>query len=196
MPVRPDIVDDRSQGGGEGVRARLVLGRPENPRHAKPYPSRLGSLEGRPGTFADNLPLVFRKGREDVNHELVGVWVVARHELDAALHDAGDEVDIAGEPVELRDDERRADPPARRECLEKLGAVFSLPALHFGELGRDHALATSPADVIEHGGALRLKAEAALPLAVGGNTIVGDEFRHFRSEVEYMNDRSHIPLFF
>ena len=54
-------------------------------------------------------------------------------EIDLALHQAGDEMDIAREPVELGDDQLGAVLLAGSYCLGQLGAIGTLAALNLGE---------------------------------------------------------------
>jgi hypothetical protein len=56
--------------------------------------------------LADLLPFMLRKGRQQVDHELIGVRVVRRNEVDAALHQAGNKMDVPGQAVELCDYQR------------------------------------------------------------------------------------------
>jgi hypothetical protein len=41
-----------------------------------------------------SIPLVLRYGREDVDGQFVGVRVIHRHELNAAVHQCGDECQV------------------------------------------------------------------------------------------------------
>jgi hypothetical protein len=68
-----------------------------------------------------------------VDREPVGVRVVAGHEVDAALHQAGEEVDVAGEPVELGDDEGGAGALGVGGGAGQLGSLAALDFLVGGE---------------------------------------------------------------
>ena len=60
--------------------------------------------------------------------------VVHRHELDAALHQRGNEGQIARQPIELGDDELGLEPLAGGNCLLQFGPVIAaLAGLHLGE---------------------------------------------------------------
>ena len=65
----------------------------------------LGGLQRGLGALADRLTLVFGDGGQDVDGEPVGVRIVGGDELDVAVHQGCDEREIAGEAVELGDDE-------------------------------------------------------------------------------------------
>ena len=58
---------------------------------------------------------------EDVQHERSGGRHVGRNERDAGLHQPGDEVDIAGQPVELGDQQGR---PMTSEHASMLSLVI------------------------------------------------------------------------
>ena len=59
---------------------------------------------------------------ELVTGELVGVRVVAGDEIDASVHERGEEGDVAREPVQLSDDQLGALALALRQRLRQLGA--------------------------------------------------------------------------
>src|SRR6516162_3034361 len=86
-------------------------------------------------------------------------------EIDLALHQAGDEMDIAREPVELGDDQLGAVLLAGSYCLGQLGAIGTLAALHLGELGHEPPLAA--VEIVLDGLALRIDAVAGDALLLG-----------------------------
>ena len=94
-------------------------------------------------------------------------------EWDAVRHQAGNEMDVARQPVELRDGDRgsraRALWPARRRAGVPVQRVASLAALDLDELGRDlEALGGGePGD----GLALRLDPKTGAPLLVGQSPV-------------------------
>ncbi len=100
---------------------------------------------------------------------------VGRDELDAAFHQPGDEVDVAGQTVELGDDQHGAPRPAvgQRRC--ELGAVPLAAAFHLDVLADDAAARRG--GMADDGRALRLKAQAGAALLVGTDAQVGDEVR-------------------
>ena len=55
--------------------------------------------------LADGCPLVFGDSGQDADGEPVGVRIVGCEELDVAVHQRGDEGQIAAQAVELGDDE-------------------------------------------------------------------------------------------
>ncbi len=58
--------------------------------------------------FRDHLALVLGDGSHDVQREPVGLRHVAAEEVHAAFEQAGDEGDVARQPVELGDEQRGA----------------------------------------------------------------------------------------
>lgn len=133
----------------------------------------LGGGQGFLGALADLLPLMFGEGGEHVEHELVSVRIIHRHELDATFHEVGNEGDIARQTVELGDDQPGFLFLADGECSGELGPVVFLTAFDFGELGDKLAVA---GDMGRDRRALGIEAQATLALTVGRNTVVGDEF--------------------
>ncbi len=80
-----------------------------------------------------------------------------------------------GQPVELGDHQHGAFVPAQLQRPAELGPVAPPPALDFGVLGQQLA---PPDDEGRDRGSLSIEAEAALPLAVGRDAVVGDEAAH------------------
>jgi hypothetical protein len=119
--------------------------------------------------------------RHDVDGEPVGLREVDRHELGSALHQRGDEVDVAGEPIELGDHQHRLVQAAQAQRLGELGPVVALAAL---DLGDDPAAR----DEAAHRLLLGFEPEAGATLALGRDAVIGDDFadRHgcdFSSDV-------------
>jgi hypothetical protein len=86
------------------------------------------------GAFRDHLALMLIHGREDMDGQLVGVRVIHSHELHTALHQRGDEGQVAGQAVELGDDQLCLLLLAGRERLLQFWSVIALAALNLGEL--------------------------------------------------------------
>ena len=109
-----------------------------------------------------------------------GVQAPHQNANGAALDEAGDEVHVARQTVELGDQHGAAPPPRRGERGRELGAavegVGALARLHLDE-GLDHRHAVLGG---EEGAArgLRLEPEAGAPLARGGDAVVGDHGLH------------------
>ena len=74
--------------------------------------------------FGNHFAFMLGNGRQNVDGQFV-----ERH---AALHDRGDERDIAGQAVKLRDDQRGALPPAGFQGLFQLRPIRPLAGLDFG----------------------------------------------------------------
>ena len=70
-----------------------------------------------------------------------GLRHVASHELRAAVHQVGDEGDIAGQSVQAGDNQHCPALAGQIEGGGELGPVGLLPALNLGELARKRALA-------------------------------------------------------
>jgi hypothetical protein len=113
-----------------------------------------------------------------VQHERVRVPAqLGDDERGSLRHEARDERDVAAQPIQLRDDDRRLDLARRRECcgqprptLERVGA---LAGLNLDELGDDvEALGRGKGrDRL----ALRLEPEARASLAGGADADVADD---------------------
>jgi hypothetical protein len=73
---------------------------------------------------------MLRNGGEDVNREPVRLREVHGYEVHPALHQVGDEGDVAGQPIELGDHQRGVVQPAQRERLRELGPVRSSQPLN------------------------------------------------------------------
>src|SRR5436189_3702359 len=99
-----------------------------------------------------------------MNHELVGVRVVRSNEIDAAFHQAGDEMDISGKPIELGDDQRRLGLLGGGNGSRELRSIRALPALDLAEV-RDQ-LAVVAGNMPHDRVALGVEAKAAPTLAI------------------------------
>src|SRR5882724_5497509 len=99
------------------------------------HPASLGGGESGLGPRADLFPLVFGERSEHMKHQFRGMGIVDGDELDPALHQIGDESDVAGEPVQLRDYERGLVAFAGCEGSLEFGTVGPVPALDLGMFG-------------------------------------------------------------
>ena len=142
------------------------------PVAAEPGAAGLGCSERRLGSLADHLALVLGHGRQDVQGQPVGGRHVDCDKLDAALHQAGDERDVAGQPVELGDHQDGALPAAQLQRSAQLRPVGAPAALDLDQLGDQLATAL---DIAGHRSALGLEPQAALTLLLGRDAMVGDE---------------------
>jgi len=97
-----------------------------------------------------------------VDGEPVGVRVVGGDELDVAVHQRCDEGEIAGEAVELCDDELGLVLAAGGQGLLKFGAIRAFAGLDLGMLGDQ--LPGAAIEVGHDGLALGVEAEAGLAL--------------------------------
>src|SRR5262249_61045294 len=113
-------------------------------------------------------------GRKDVEREPVCRREIAANELDLAVHQGGDEGNVAAQSIELRDDQLRLVLPASREGGGELRAVVALAALHFAVF--PDQLPVSAVQVVLDSFALGFDPITPLTLLVGRNAKVGDEF--------------------
>ena len=65
---------------------------------------RLSRPKGIPRPLANHFSLVLRHSRQNMHSKLVCVRVIDSDELDAGVHERGDEGEIARQPVKLGDD--------------------------------------------------------------------------------------------
>ena len=115
-----------------------------------------------------------------MNRQLVGVRVIDGDELDAGLHQRGDECEVAGQPVELRNDELGFLRPADVERDFKLRPGVVLTALDLGELPDQRPGAA--VEVGAHRGLLQRGRMARI--ATSGsfvNRLFGCSFRPYRA---------------
>lgn len=75
-----------------------------------------------------------RKASRRTRKQAVGLREVDCGELDPALHQVRDEGDVAGEAIQLCDDEGRIVQPAEAEGLGELRAIIALTALDLDSL--------------------------------------------------------------
>src|ERR1035438_3638808 len=114
-------------------------------------------------------------GGQNVDGQPVGLGHIASDEVRAALHQVGNESDIAGQPVKAGNQQSSAALPTLFKCGQELRPVrVPASALDLGELG--HELAT--VDLAGDGLTLRVKAQPACALAVSRNTVIGNEISH------------------
>lgn len=123
---------------------------------AQAHAACLSSRQGVARAFADRSGLLLGDGGHDVQEKTVGLGHVAGSELDAALHEVGDEGDVARQPVELRDHQRRMRRLGSRESVAQDGTITLAPALDLDEL-LYNAIAMAAAERFD-GAALRLYA--------------------------------------
>jgi hypothetical protein len=111
-------------------------------------------------------------GGEDVDGQSVRLGHINGNEINPTLHEARDEMDVAGQSIKPGDDECGfvAAALVERGCeLRTVGVP--LAALNLLELGEQGSAVREP----NNGGALGFQSEAALTLAVSRDAVVGDE---------------------
>ena len=142
-------------------RASVVL------RSSRAEDAATGLVGGQSGLcpFADPPGFVLSYGRENVDRHAARMGIVDGDELDAGFHQAGREVQVAGKPVELGDDERCALPLRPCDRLRKFRAAGILAALNLRERLQDLRAVL----LCEgwHGLLLSFQAKPGLPLTIG-----------------------------
>jgi hypothetical protein len=146
----------------------------------------LACCKSRFGALGNHLAFMLGHCREDVNCEPVRAQHIHGDRFNIAVHQAGNEMDVAGEPVKLGDDQRGAALPSLCEGRKELRPVILAPALHFHERGGQLALACHEAC---NGFALCIHAKPLDALLVRGHPVVSDVFSHFHLPVIFSNDR-------
>ena len=153
-------------------------------RVSEPGSPALGLGQRRLGPLRNHLALVLGDGRQDVNGQPVGLGHVAGHEIDAALHQVCDEGHVAGQTVQTGDQKHGTALAALFQGGEELRPVrVPASALDLGEFGGQLTAVDLAGDSL----ALRVEAEAASALAVGGDAVVGDETGQGSGHVQILN---------
>ena len=123
-------------------------------------------------------------GRQDVDGQPVGLGHIASDKVRAALHQVGDESNVAGQPVKAGNQQGSATLPTLFEGGEELRPVrMPASALDLGELGHERAAV----HLAGNGLALRIEAEATSALAIRGDTVIGDERGQGSGHVQILN---------
>lgn len=99
-----------------------------------------GGGEGGFGALRDHLAFVFCEGGHDVQDQARGVGHIDGDKICGAFHEIGDEGDVAGQAVELGDEQGGFVLAAGVEGKRELGTVVFGAALDLDELGEDGAL--------------------------------------------------------
>jgi hypothetical protein len=103
-------------------------------RVTETFASCFRSLQSSRCPCADDFPLVLGHSRQDMDGQLVGMRIIDRHELHTGIHQGRYECQVAGQAVELGNDELGFLLFAGRERLHQLRPIIALAALDFGEL--------------------------------------------------------------
>jgi hypothetical protein len=106
--------------------------------------ARLGDGEGIFDPGRNHQALVLGDGGEDLDRQPRRMRVVAGDKIDPTLHQAGDEMDVARQPVELGNDQGRLASSASRQRAGDPRPVVPLATFDLGEVGDD---ITPPADL-------------------------------------------------
>ena len=115
---------------------------------------------------------MLRHGRQNVNGQLVGVRHVAGHKFNARVHQPGDEMHVARQPVELGDHELGLVLLAGRKRGGELRAVVAtLAAFDLDVLSGE--LPGAAVEVVAHGLALCVESQSALSLLGSRYPVVG-----------------------
>jgi len=92
------------------------------------YSARLCRRERVLCSLADLFSLMLSEGGQQMDHELIRMRIIGRDEINAAFHKAADKMYVAGESVELGDDQRTLGLFCRRDGCGKLRAILALAA--------------------------------------------------------------------
>jgi len=113
------------------------------------------------------------KCSQHVHHQLIGMGIVRRDEIDATFDKAGDEMDISSQTVEFRNDQGRPGLLGTGNGSRELGPIRPPATLDFAEF--PDKFASLAGKMPEDRLALGVQAKAAPPLAIGRNAVVGDK---------------------
>src|SRR5258708_34433280 len=103
--------------------------------------------------------------RQHMHHELVGVRIVRSDEIDAAFHEAGDEMDVSSQTIKLCNDQGCLGLLGSGNSSRQLRPIGPPAALDLAEFPNQFASVAGkmPEDRLTLGST----AEAAPPLAIG-----------------------------
>jgi len=107
--------------------------------HSKLYPTSLGGLKRGLGAPGDHRRLRFRPHRQDADRQSIGSRHVTADETHPGRFQPEQEVSVAGQPVELRNQQRGMVDLAGDHGALQLRPVRLAPAFHFREFGDDIA---------------------------------------------------------
>jgi diguanylate cyclase (GGDEF)-like protein len=184
-PGIPDLADRGSDVGGFRVGACCADGAARLPASrgdladvaaiaSELHAPGLGSGQSGLRAGADHVALGLRDDRHDADDHFVRLRHVGGDEADTGLLQPEQEVGVAGEPIELGDNQRGAVHSAETESLGELRAVVvTLPALDLLDLGDE--LPVAAVEIVLDGLALCLDAETAAALLGSGDAEVADE---------------------
>jgi len=113
-------------------------------------------------------------GCEQVYGELVRVWHIAARKRHFGFLQRGDKSDIAGQPVELGDEQPSPGYFGAVDCLSQLRSIVALAALDFDELGNQLPI-TAVQEIADHL-ALSIEPEPATALPISRDTQIGYKF--------------------
>ena len=97
-------------------------------RAAELHSARPGRAQPRLGAFRDHPALLLRHRSIDIDHESIDARHIARHEIDLALHQTANEMNIAREPIELDNDELRPVLLTGSNCFRQFGSIRAFAA--------------------------------------------------------------------
>jgi hypothetical protein len=126
-----------------------------------------GSLQGRLGALADPARLILSHGRENMERQPGSKGLVASQEFDTRIHEIRNEGDVAGQPIQLSNQERPLALPSRLQRLRQLWTVRSLPGLDLDKGCQDGPAMLACESL--YGSSLSFQAKAALALSNGAN---------------------------
>ncbi len=160
-------------------------------RLAQLEPPGLAGCQRRFRPRGDQLRFPLGDGGHHMDGEVVSLRHIDGHKADAGFHEAGDDGHVAGQAVELGNEEDTPETAGLVEGRFELGSP-ALPGsgFDFGDLGDQ--LQTLAPGVGQDGGLLGFEAEAALTLLLGGDAVVGDSGGSHRTMLQGSSERSRI----
>ena len=165
---------------------------------AEPGALGLASGEGGAGALADQPALLLGQRRIEVQHEGIGIDAeLGDDEGHPLRHEPGDEGDVAGEAIELGDDDRALGyARGSKRCGELWPAIERIRA--FAALDLDELLEEGDAlgfGKAGDGGSLGFDAEAGAALPLGGDAVIGDGGVHqYRLELLHQTAYHRLPF--
>jgi hypothetical protein len=129
-----DVIFD---GGGVGDGLAVMPGGDTRAIQSQLDATGLCGCEGGLGPLRNHLAFVLGEGGHDVQNQPAGMGHIDGHKIRRALHQVGDEGDVAGETIQFGDQQGRLVPAARLQGERELRSVVLGAGLDLDELGDD-----------------------------------------------------------
>lgn len=142
-------------------------------RTAELLATSLGRLQSRLHALADPAGFILGHCSQNVQGEARCEWLVKGKKLDISIHQIGNERDVSGQPVQLRDQKRRLRLSGRAQSLGELRPIRPLARFDLDKRRHD-GRAVLPSERF-HCHLLRFEPEPAFPLPDGADPQIGDK---------------------